>query len=65
MIVLVVAALMLLICAIAWGHRRPNGEHAPRAPKIRHGAFYVLAETALARADVTWVNFLFALGARL
>lgn len=63
-ITLIVAVLMLVICAIAWAIGSATG-NAQTAGRGRLGVFVALAGAALAGAGVTWMNFLLRVGTTL
>jgi len=60
--VLVIAVLMLIICAITWAIAASNGHHA-MATKARLGAWTAVGAAILAGAGVAWINWLLDLGA--
>lgn len=64
MFVLIVAVLMLIVCAIVWAIASSNGNYQA-ATKARTGLFVSLGVAALAGAGVAWVNFLLDVGAEL
>ena len=64
MFVLVIAVLMLIVCAIVWAIASSSGNHQA-ATKARTGLFASLGAAALAGAGVAWVNFLLDVGTRL
>ncbi|WP_448233160.1 DUF6112 family protein [Microbacterium lacticum] len=63
-IVLIVAVLMLLICAIAWAIGAGIG-NSHVVQKARLGVFCAATAAALAGAVVAWANFLLSVGDRL
>ena len=63
-ITLIVAVLMLIICAITWAIAMANGHHGA-ASKARIGAWTALGAAILAGGAVTWVNWLINLGSTL
>jgi hypothetical protein len=63
-VVLVLAVLMLIVCAIAWALSSAHGNYST-AGKARTGLFVAIGAAALAGAGVAWMNFLLALGAGL
>ncbi|MGO1184389.1 DUF6112 family protein [Microbacterium sp. JB110] len=63
-IVLVVAVLMILICAIVWAVSSSHGNHTA-VSKAKTGLWVGIGAAALAGAGVTWLNFLISLGDRL
>lgn len=64
MFVLVIAMLMLIVCAIVWAIASSSGNYQS-ATKARTGLFVSLGAAALAGAGVAWVNFLLDVGTRL
>ncbi|WP_347125365.1 DUF6112 family protein [Microbacterium sp. SY138] len=64
MFVLVIAVLMLIVCAIVWAIASSSGNYQA-ATKARTGLFVSLGAAALAGAGVAWVNFLLDVGAEL
>lgn len=62
--VLIIAVLMLIICAITWAIATANGHH-DAASKARIGAWTALGAAILAGGAVTWVNWLINLGSTL
>ncbi|QEA30076.1 hypothetical protein FGL91_16900 [Microbacterium sp. CBA3102] len=64
MFVLVIAVLMLIVCAIVWAIASSSGNHQATT-KARTGLFVALGAAALAGAGVAWVNFLLDVGAEL
>lgn len=63
-IVLVVAVLMILICAIVWTVSSSHG-NPTAVSKAKAGLWVGIAAATLAGAAVTWLNFLISLGNRL
>lgn len=63
-VVLIVAVLMLLVCAITWALSSANGNYSA-AGKARSGLFVAIGAAALAGAGVAWMNFLINLGTGL
>ena len=59
--VLIVAVLMLIVCAIIWAVASSSGNHHATV-KARTGLFVALGAAALAGAGVTWLNFLLDIG---
>lgn len=64
MFVLVIAVLMLIVCAIVWAIASSTGNHQA-ATKARVGLFVALGAAALAGAGVAWLNFLLDIGTQL
>ncbi|OSM44640.1 DUF6112 family protein [Nesterenkonia sp. PF2B19] len=62
--VLIIAVLMLIVCAIGWALASSNGHHAA-ATKARVGAWTALGAAILAGAGVAWMNWLIDLGQQL
>jgi steroid 5-alpha reductase family enzyme len=62
--VLIVAVLMLVVCAIVWAIASAHGNYQA-ATKARTGLWVAVGAAALAGAGVTWVNFLLDLGSTL
>lgn len=62
--VLIVAVLMLLVCAIVWAVASSTG-NIPAAVKARTGLLVAVSAAALAGAGVAWVNWLIDLGTTL
>lgn len=60
-IVLIVAVLMLVICAVSWAVASAHGNYHA-AIKARTGVWVALGAAVLAGAGVTWANFLIDLG---
>ncbi|OJU41512.1 MAG: hypothetical protein BGN97_10090 [Microbacterium sp. 69-10] len=61
MFVLIIAVLMLIVCAITWAIASSHGNHHAAA-KARTGLFVAVGAAALAGAGVAWVNFLLNVG---
>jgi steroid 5-alpha reductase family enzyme len=64
MIVLILAVLMLIVCAVTWGLSSSHGNHHTAA-KARAGLLVSLGAAVLAGAGVAWMNFLLDLGSTL
>ena len=64
MFVLVIAVLMLIVCAIVWAVASAHGNYQA-ATKARTGLWVAVGAAALAGAGVAWVNFLLGVGTRL
>lgn len=62
--VLVIAVLMLIVCAIVWAVASAQGNYQA-ATKARTGLWVAVGAAALAGAGVAWVNFLLDLGSTL
>ncbi|WP_193095652.1 DUF6112 family protein [Brevibacterium sp. FME17] len=62
--VLVIAVLMLIVCALIWALATANGQHAT-ATKARIGAWTALGAAVLAGGGVAWLNWLIDLGQHL
>ena len=62
--VLVIAVLMLIVCAVTWAISSAHGNYQA-ATKARSGVFVALGAAALAGAGVAWMNFLLGVGASL
>ena len=62
--VLVIAVLMLIVCALIWALATANGHHAT-ATKARIGAWTALGAAVLAGGGVAWLNWLIDLGGTL
>ncbi|UAL30411.1 DUF6112 family protein [Nocardioides rotundus] len=62
--VLVIAVLMLIVCAIVWALATANGHHAA-ASKARIGAWTAIGAAVLAGGGVAWLNWLIDLGQTL
>lgn len=63
-ITLIVAVLMLIICAIVWAVSSSTG-NITAATRGRVGVFVSIGAAALAGAGVAWVNFLLRVGTTL
>ncbi|WP_019482637.1 DUF6112 family protein [Arthrobacter sp. TB 23] len=61
---LIIAVLMLIVCAIIWAIATSNGNHAA-ATKARIGAWTALGAAVLAGGGVAWMNWLIDLGQQL
>ncbi|MBN9176955.1 MAG: hypothetical protein J0I43_06270 [Microbacterium sp.] len=64
MFVLIIAVLMLIVCAIVWAVASSSGNYQA-ATKARTGLLVALGAAALAGAGVSWVNFLLGVGEQL
>lgn len=64
MFVLVIAVLMLIVCAIVWAVASSSGNYQA-ATKARTGLWVSVGAAALAGAGVAWVNFLLDIGTQL
>jgi len=62
--VLVIAVLMLIVCAIVWAIAAANGNHSA-VTKARIGAWTALGAAVLAGGGVAWMNWLLDLGQQL
>lgn len=62
--VLVIAVLMLIVCAIIWAIASAHGNYST-ATKARTGLLVALGAAALAGAGVAWMNWLIDLGRTL
>ena len=62
--VLIIAVLMLIVCAVTWAVSSSHGNYQA-ATKARTGLFVALGAAALAGAGVAWLNFLLGVGATL
>lgn len=62
--VLIIAVLVLIVCAITWAIATANGHHAA-ATKARTGAWTALGAAVLAGGGVAWMNWLLDLGQQL
>ena len=60
-VTLIVAVLMLIICAIVWAVASANGNFQS-ASRGRVGVFVAVGGAALAGAGVAWMNFLLNVG---
>ncbi len=63
-ITLIVAVLMLIICAIVWAVSSSTG-NATAATRGRVGVLVSIGAAALAGAGVAWLNFLLRVGTTL
>ena len=63
-VVLILAVLMLIVCAIMWAIGSANGHHQV-ATKARIGVWTALGAAALAGAGVAWMNWLITIGGQL
>ena len=63
-ITLIVAVLMLIICAIVWAVSSSTG-NSTAATRGRAGVFVSIGAAALAGAGVAWLNFLLRVGTTL
>jgi len=63
-ITLIIAVLMLVICAIVWAVSSAHGNFQA-ASRGRVGVFVALGTAALAGAGVAWMNFLLNVGSTL
>ncbi len=63
-IVLVVAVLMIIMCAITWAIASSTG-NTSIATKARTGVLVALGAAILAGAGVAWINWLIHLGEQL
>lgn len=59
--VLVIAVLMLIVCAIIWAVASAHGNYSA-ATKARTGLLVAVGAAALAGAGVAWMNWLIDLG---
>ena len=64
MITLIVAVLMLIVCAISWAICTSHGNPAAAA-KARGGVWVCLGGAILAGAGTAWLNFLLSLGSSI
>ena len=64
MFVLIIAVLMLIVCAIVWAIASSSGNYQA-ATKARTGLLVALGAAVLAGAGVGWVNFLLGVGEQL
>lgn len=62
--VLIVAVLMLIVCAIGWAIGAATGNHQA-ATRARTGLLVALGATVLAGAAVAWLNWLLRVGSGL
>ncbi|WP_308465233.1 DUF6112 family protein [Rathayibacter soli] len=63
-ITLIVAVLMLIVCAIIWATCASHG-NSVTASKARTGVWVCLSSAVLAGAGTTWLNFLLSLGSKI
>lgn len=63
-IVLIVAVLMILVCAAAWAVSASHGNYRA-VGRARAGLFVALGAAALDGAGIAWMNFLLPIGPRL
>lgn len=63
-IVLIVAVLMTVVCAVTWALATSSG-HVQAATRARVGVWIAVASAALAGGGLAWVNFLLGVGAGL
>lgn len=63
-VVLIIAVLMLIVCAVTWAVSSAHGNYQA-ATKARTGLFVAIGAAALAGAGVAWMNFLLGVGASL
>jgi hypothetical protein len=64
MFVLIIAVLMLIVCAIVWATASAHGNYHA-ATRARTGLWVAVGAAALAGAGVAWLNFLLDVGTRL
>ena len=64
MFVLIIAVLMLIVCAIIWVIASSSGNYQATT-RARIGLFVAIGTAALAGAGVAWVNFLLGVGSQL
>lgn len=64
MFVLIIAVLMLIVCAIIWAIASANGNYHA-ATQARAGLWVALGAAVLAGAAVAWLNFLLDVGTQL
>ncbi len=62
--IVVIAVLMLIVCALIWALATANGHHAA-ASKARIGAWTAVGAAVLAGGGVAWLNWLIDLGQTL
>lgn len=60
--VLIVAILMLIVCAVSWAYADAKGNYLA-AVRARAGLFVALGAAVLAGAATTWGDFLIDVGA--
>jgi hypothetical protein len=63
-LVLIVAVLMVVVCAITWALANAHGNFQA-AGRARTGLWIAIGTAALAGAGETWANFLLHLGSTL
>jgi len=63
-IVLIVAVLMIVVCAAAWAVASSHGSYAA-ATKARTGLLVAVGVAALDGAAIAWLNFLLGVGPTL
>ena len=63
-IVLIVAVLMTVICAVTWALAAANG-HVQTATRARVGVWIAVGSAGMAGAGLAWTNFLLGVGAGL
>jgi steroid 5-alpha reductase family enzyme len=63
-VVLIVAVLMLVACAIGWAVASASGNYQAVA-RARGGLWVAIGAAALAGGGVTWMNFLLRTGSSL
>jgi steroid 5-alpha reductase family enzyme len=63
-VVLVVAVLMLVVCAIGWAIASASGNYQAVA-RARGGLWVAIGAAALAGGGVSWMNFLLRTGSSL
>ena len=64
MFVLIIAVLMLIVCAIIWVIASSSGNYQA-ATRARIGLFVAIGTAALAGSGVAWANFLLNIGTGL
>lgn len=64
MIVLIVAVLMLLVCAVLWAIASANGNYQT-ASRAKAGLWTAVGAAVLAGGAMAWMNFLIDLGSGL
>ncbi|HEY0259493.1 MAG TPA: DUF6112 family protein [Lacisediminihabitans sp.] len=64
MFVLIIAVLMVIVCAIVWAIASANGNYHA-ATRARSGLWVALGAAVLAGAAVAWLNFLLDIGTHL
>jgi hypothetical protein len=63
-VVLIVAVLMLIVCAAIWAISAAHGNYHA-ASRARTGLWVAIGAAALGGAGATWANFLIHLGSTL